>query len=320
MLGAAVLFGSLVAGCGGAGDAATPAGGKLDPAHPTKISVGISVDEPTLMNLYAAMDEGTFKKNGLEVTLVAAQSGSGAILQSGSIQLLVGPPATILSQLEGAQITAVGRSAVTSQFMFAGPNSGVRSTADLKGKTIGLSAPGGTADLECHRAIALAGIDAKDVTFAYIGAQAAILDAVHKGRADVGYATKATVREAEKWGGVEIASRQKGLDPNVLSYPIGVNDAWASGNPQVVRAFLKSLSEATRLVVDDRSVGEQTLVKHLDFTQDEAAGDYDIYISGFDPDLKLPEDYVQRILDFAGKKDKDPKDFYTDEYLPKSAS
>ncbi|MGH3758249.1 ABC transporter substrate-binding protein [Actinophytocola sp.] len=321
MLGAAVLCGSLVAGCGGGGEAAsTGAGATLDPADPTKISVGISVDEPTLMNLYAAMDEGIFKENGLDVTLVASQSGNGAILQSGSIQMLVGPPATITSQLEGAQITAVGRSAVTSHFMFAGPNSGVRSTADLRGKKIGLSAPGGTADLQVHRATELAGIDIDDVTFAYIGAQAGILEAVKTGQVDVGYATKATVRAAEEWGGVEIASRQKGLDANVLSYPIGVNDAWAAENPEVIRAFLKALTEATQLVIDDRAVGEQTLVEHLNFTQAEAALEYDVYASGLDPDLKMPEEYVKRLLDFANAGEENPKDFYTDEYLPKASS
>jgi len=282
--------------------------------------VGISVDEPTLMNLSAAIAEGIFKRNGVDVTLVASQSGNGAILQSGSIQLLVGPPATILSQLEGAQITAVGRSAVTSQFMFAGPNAGVRSTKDLRGKTIGLSAPGGTADLQVHRSLALAGIDVKDVKLAYIGAQAAILEAVKKGQVDVGYATKATVRAAEAWGGIEIASRENGLDANVLSYPIGVNDGWAAKNPEVIRAFLKSLSEATQLVLDDRAVAEKTLVTHLNFTPADATRESDVYISGFDADLKMPEDYVKRMLDFAKATDKNPADFYTDEYLPQASS
>lgn len=294
----------------------TSAEGGLDPDDPVHVAIAINSDEPTLANIYVGMDAGVFQRHGLEVELVALGVGAIPVLQSGDVQFIDGSLGVLGGQLEGAEIIAVGRSAVTSHFVIAGPDSGVTTPADLDGKSIGIGGVGGLSDFQTRRMLQLAGVPEENVDIVSLGGQGVIIEAVRSGEVAAGYVTYVAAAEAEAFGAQVIASRQSGLDPDVLSYSIGVGRDYAAEHPEVVRAYLAALSEATELMLADRTLADQALAEHLGLSLEDAATQYDVYADGFSPDLSLPIEFVESFLVFSNAPDTDPTSLFTDEYLP----
>lgn len=133
---------------------------------------------------------GLFEKEGLTVDLQEI-AGGGKAMEA----LLAGSADSIVGTYEQAiQVQALGKPVVAylqltnchCLAMVAAPGKGLRNVGSLKGKVIGVAAPGGQMQNFAVRLLEQAGLAATDVSFAAIGVGPSALIAIESGKVDAG--------------------------------------------------------------------------------------------------------------------------------------
>ena len=133
--------------------------------------------------LWIMQDAGFFKQEGLDVDLIFVLSSptvakatlAGEVAVAGANSQVV-----VDSGLSGGDLVAMGSmSNVVAFYIMAGPE--IRSVADLKGKTVGITRFGSSSDFGMRMLLAKHGLEAnKDVAFVQIGGMPEIAVALTK--------------------------------------------------------------------------------------------------------------------------------------------
>lgn len=117
-------------------------------AAPTRLAVGQAFVAPAAAGFWVARDRGLFAKYGLDVEITNIQGSTQAVqaLLAGSSQVMLGAPAQGLSAAAaGADVISVATLGPRMPYLLvARPE--LRSPADLKGKTVGVSSVGASSD------------------------------------------------------------------------------------------------------------------------------------------------------------------------------
>ena len=143
----------------------------LDAEAQTKVTIGkIIGGDGFHIPTYVALDEGFYKAEGLDVTLVELQpSAQVAAVLSGNLDCAPIPSGGAQAALSGAKIMYIVGELLKSQWTIT-TRQDVSTPADLKGKTLGLGRPGGAdydeAQAVLHRFYQMdAGRDYKVISF-----------------------------------------------------------------------------------------------------------------------------------------------------------
>jgi len=134
-----------------------------------KITIAVPVTPPNVVHLtpYVADSFGYFKDENLTLELVRFEGGVGSLRASasGGITLAGTSSEPVIDGIaNGADVKILYSYAPAVDVSFVvGP--GIKTTADLKGKKMGVQEPGGFADVLTRIVLKKAGIDPKDVTF-----------------------------------------------------------------------------------------------------------------------------------------------------------
>src|SRR6184192_3886607 len=134
-----------------------------------KVTIAVPVTPPNVVHLtpYLADAFGYFKDENLTVELIRFDGGVGSLRASasGAIDLAGTSSEPVLDAIaNGADVKIVYSYAPNVDVSFAvGP--GIKTMADLKGKTMGIQEPGGFADVMTRIVLKKAGLDPKDVSF-----------------------------------------------------------------------------------------------------------------------------------------------------------
>jgi NitT/TauT family transport system substrate-binding protein len=156
----------VLAACGGATTAPTPsasqaAAGSATPLTPIAVKVAYTNLTGDSLPLWTAMDAGIFKKNGLDVDLQSIDGGSrgmAALLAGGVEMVSVGGAECLSATAGGAKITVTAvLTPVFPYHLMAAPS--IKTAQDLKGKKIGISSAGGSADIATRKALKALGLD-----------------------------------------------------------------------------------------------------------------------------------------------------------------
>jgi NitT/TauT family transport system substrate-binding protein len=169
----------------GSGSSASSISATAPAGPPTSIktaSTGIPVDAP----LYLARDSGIFQQHNLSVSLTSIPGpASVAALVAGDVQFdHPGGTEVLAAAVAGADLVIIAvQSTVFAYKFFA--KSGIKTVADLKGKKVGITAPGGSFDLALRQALPTFGLQPdKDVTFIASGSIANVEAALLAGAID----------------------------------------------------------------------------------------------------------------------------------------
>jgi NitT/TauT family transport system substrate-binding protein len=199
---------------------------------------------------------GYFKEQGLDVKLESQPSGANAetALVAGQVDGVVGfYDHTIDLQTKGKCIRSVVQFAnVPGEVEIVGRKAAIRSTADLKGKKLGITSPGSSTDFLTQYLAGKAGAQTKDYTTVAAGAGATFIAALQNGGIDAGMTTDPTAQQIKekKLGTVLLDMRTEegtrralgGLYPAASLY---LDCAYVEKNPQTVQklanAFVKTL-------------------------------------------------------------------------------
>jgi NitT/TauT family transport system substrate-binding protein len=218
-------------------------------AAPEKVVVFQAFQSIQYLPLYVAMDKGFFAQNGLDVQKVTAGSGASgvaAVIGGHADFSLQDPMTAVLANLKGATVVNVANVvAGVPVWILTPPSSGLKSEADLAGKTVSVALPPSTSTYLLQRLIKEEKLANVNVSTVQIGTELAPVTA--------GRAAAAALYEPQADQGV--ASGYKIVYAFPKAYPGGYAfssmDTLAStikSRPAMVAAFVKAIAQAEALI------------------------------------------------------------------------
>jgi NitT/TauT family transport system substrate-binding protein len=236
---------------------------RADAADLTTFKVGMASPANTFLAIWMAQEAGFYESQGLKVEIVPMVGGSksGPALKSGQIQLMhIGMSSVVRANMMGiGDLRVVGSlSNVIRHTMFTAPN--VKTAADLKGGTVGISSVGSESDSTATLALRKLGLTRQDVTIKEIGVDR--LTVVRNGGVSATVLGEPQRSEAYALG----------LNPIVDLYAdhiawlysgLTVDNTYRKAHPDVLKRFFKATVEGNYLAVADATRAKGVLAKEL---------------------------------------------------------
>ncbi|NMM13002.1 MAG: ABC transporter substrate-binding protein [Rhodoferax sp.] len=272
----------------------------------TKISIAVGGKAAFYyLPLTIAEQLGYFKAEGLEVEISDFAGGSRALqaVVGGSADVVSGAfEHTINLQSKGQTFQAFvlqGRAPAISMGVSLKTIPHYKTVADLKGKRIGISAPGSSTNMVANLILSRAGLKAGDVSFIGVGTAAGALSAFRSGQIDAMSNVDPIMTMLEQKGEIRIIADTRTLKGTVDvfggSMPAGCLYApleFIQKNPHTVQALTDAMAHSLKWL---QTAGPGDIIK----TVPEAylLGDRALYLAAFNkvresisPDGLIPDE------------------------------
>lgn len=267
----AVLLG-ILAGCTGGGG---------EEKELKKITIAEPVHLTGYLPLYAAIHEGYFEEEGLDVEVVTATGGAHVttVVSGDAWGNIAGPDSNALANIDSndpivSVVNVVNRANV---YLMAGgdtPPAGASEeelAAYLEGKTIAAGRYGGSPNLLTRYLIMELGMEpGKDVLLEEPADASAVVSLVENGQADI-----ANGAEPQIYDGIEKGVWNEPFYgfPSLGDYPysvISVKQSTIDEDPETVQKFVNAITKALKAVDEDEELAMGVLKKEFP-TTDEAS-------------------------------------------------
>ena len=285
----------LLASCGGApatSPGASPSGAgaaqaSASAATPARLKLIYSANTIDQMPAFAAQDAGYFKKNGLEVDMEYLAGGTKTIqaMLAGQAQVsLQGGNEAMSAVAGGAELVLIGGLLPVYAFKLEAQK-GINSVDDLKGKKLGVSTIGGTADVALRTFLRKHGIDPdKDLSIIATGDSQTTSAAIKAGAVDASLSVPPNLLQAEAAGTHPIADLAGEHLPNA-QYSVTVQRGWLSANRATAQKLTDSLTEGLARIKKDKPFTEDLMRKYLKYDDQKGLDyTYDFFTSEVWPD------------------------------------
>ncbi len=263
-----VALASLLAGCSPSAPDATTTASSTPDATTTASSAPDATSAASLAQViistapiaseapvYIGLQEGFFEDHGIELSVVvtAGAAEDAPLLQSGEIQFasmtlvslaqareagvdikMAGPPAAWSTGVPGDDFVGV----------YARPESGIESPADLAGKTVATNTLAGLGPMVIRNSVKVHGGDPAAVEFVEVGFPE-MISVLENDQVDAIWLAEPFITMAEEAGFVPVAWPFQDVDPD--SYPTAflvTTSEFAENNAEVYDAFIAAYSEA----------------------------------------------------------------------------
>lgn len=275
-----------------AGTAATLAAPALR-AQPEKSRIGIAVDGKTSLYhlpLTIAEQLGYFRAEGLEVEISDFASGAQAL------QAALGGPADVVSGAYEQVIQLQSQGQLFQAFVLQGraPQiavgvstrtlAGYRTLADLKGRRIGVTAPGSSTAMVASLLLSRAGLKTGDVSFVGVGGAGGALAAVRSGQIDAISNIDPVMTMLEQKGEVRIVADTRTLKgtQEVFGGPMPAACLHAPAEfvrkrPDTAQALANAIVRALKWL---QTAGPSDIIKTV--PESYLLGDRALYLASFD--------------------------------------
>ncbi len=283
---------------------------------------------------------GYFKAEGLDVTIVDFAGGSKAL------QAVVGGSADVVSGAFEHTITMQAKGQFMRAFVLQGaapqivlgynpktmPN--YKSVADLKGKKIGVSAPGSSTNVMANFVLAKAGLKPTDVSFIGVGTGSGAVAAMRSGQIDAMSNLDPVITLLQRSGDLKIIAdtRMVAESDKVFGGPMPAGCLYApqtfiDKNPATVQALTNAMVRADMWI---QKAGAADIIKAV--PEGYLLGDRAVYIDAFlaakkalSPDGMIPAKGAQTALHALVSADEklasaklDLNAIYTNEFVKKA--
>jgi len=235
-----------------------------DAAQSRPIKIAYSAVSGGLGTLWLAHEEGLFKEQGLDSSLVYIRSGTTAAqaLIAGEVQFVHLSPAPMMAAwAQGADIVWLGTTIHSMVFtLLAAPT--ITRGSDLKGKKIGITRLGSASDLAARLALEHLGLTPKEVTLIGMGGIPDILAGLKAGAVQAGILSPPA----------STAGRDLGFRPLVFIPELGKEYTFAGiaaqrsfvrDRPEVARAFMAALTEGAKIFKEDSRRALKVLRRYM---------------------------------------------------------
>jgi NitT/TauT family transport system substrate-binding protein len=232
---------------------------------------------------------GYFKAEGLDLTIVDFAGGSKALqaVVGGSADVVSGAfEHTISMQSKGQFMRAFVMQGAAPQIVFGiNPKtmSGYKTVADLKGKKIGVSAPGSSTNVMVNFVLAKAGLKPSDVSIIGVGTGSGAVAAMRSGQIDAISNLDPVITLLLRSGDVKIISDTRNVreSEQVFGGPMPAGclyapQAFIDKNPATVQALTNAMVRADKWI---QTAGANEIIKVV--PESYLLGDRAVYIDAF---------------------------------------
>ena len=232
---------------------------------------------------------GYFKAEGLDVTIVDFAGGSKALqaVVGGSADVVSGAfEHTLIMQPKGIRLRTFALQGRAPQVVLGiNPKTmpGYRSVADLKGKKIGVTAPGSSTNVLANFVLAKAGLKASDVSIIGVGAGTGAVAAMRSGQIDAISNLDPVITLLQRSGDLKIisdtrivAEADKAFGGPMPAGCLYAPQAFIDRNPATVQAIANAIVRADKWI---QAAGPADIVKAV--PESYLLGDRAVYIDAF---------------------------------------
>src|SRR5580693_6162509 len=257
-----------------------------------KLTLGLAVPAASFLPVYVATAR-TWKVEGLEVEIVSFR-GDAEVSQAmagGSLDLSLQSFDGLINLINSKQPVR-GFYAGFHQADFAWlAQPSIKTWADLKGGTIGVSTFGSLTDQLTRYVLRKHGLKPEtDVRIMQAGPSATSIQLLRSGRLLAAIQSAPTKWVAEDLGLTVLGTQEQEIAPQWPKHTFVAPTRFLDENPQTLRAFLRAHVAAIRLARADRELAVKVLVDQVKYQPAYAARAYDENMLSFDERGRLPED------------------------------
>jgi NitT/TauT family transport system substrate-binding protein len=299
----------------------------LASAHADSIRVGESQPTFSFMPLAIGMQEGFFKKLGLDINLTVF-SGSSQLHQAiaaGSIDigLGAGPEFGFLVKGSPEKAVAAMADAPGDLALVVLKNGPIKTVADLKGKRVSMSTRGSLTEWAADELSEQQGWGPNGMVLVPLGSFSAQTAALETHQVDAMSVEATTAARLSTQGiGLTLVHFDK-VVPVFHIHLIFASNALIKSNPNDVKAFLAGWFQSLHYMETHRAASIQIASETLDLTNAVAGSLYDYLLPFYNQTGKFnPKalDVIAQSMVDMGTFDQKPdlKPYYTEQYLPAS--
>jgi ABC-type nitrate/sulfonate/bicarbonate transport system substrate-binding protein len=243
-------------------------------ASAEKIAIGINGSDASYGPLFVGMDAGLFQKHGVAPDIVTMAGGGKAVqgLVANQVDMSIGGgPGCVAAELQGAPIRIVASTQNTFLGKFFGAP-GITSPDQLKGKSWGITAFGGAADVAARVAAKKWGLTPDvDVTIV------AISDAADQ----------------------PVLGDVKEVVGEYVTNPLAVSTDFIANRRTTLHNFLAGMGEASKLFNSNRDAGIQAITHWVQLEEKPqlAQQSYDFFVNTIPAGLTPSLEGLQLMLD-----------------------
>jgi NitT/TauT family transport system substrate-binding protein len=312
---AAVAVLLVLAACGGsaqpAPSIASPAGGSpaAASAAPFKLRIIYSAQSIDQVPAWVSLDGGYYQKNGLDVDLQYVAGGTkviGALLAGESQLSIQGGNEAMSAVSNGADLVLIAGLLPVYGFKFEA-RPGLNSLDDVKGKKLGVSSIGGTADVALRTFLRKHGIDPdKDVSIIATGDPTTTQAALKSGAVDASLSVPPNSLQAEAAGTHPLADLASERIPNAQN-SVTAQRTWLNANRPVAQKLVDSLVQGLARVKQDRAFTQGVMKKYLKYDDQKGLDyTYDFFVNEVWPDYPhvRPDQLTDGLAELSRSNDK----------------
>jgi NitT/TauT family transport system substrate-binding protein len=293
----------------------------LTPTFAAEISlkkVTVAVPAVSLLQapLFVAIDAGSFKKYGMDVSYVRTGARTIQALVGDSVQFAQGVSSRTVPSavLGGADAVLIANFADKLLFTMHSASE-IKSVRELKGKVVGVSGIGGSTDLATRLALREVGlVPDRDVIIRGVGGVPETVAALKAQIVQAGTLSPPSSFVAEK-AGFKMLFDMTTLGVDYVSSGLGVKRSSIKSNREQVKQFLMAMIEGAKILKTDEEFAIRVLTKHTRISDREILKQSYHYIRPYF--LKLPYPSLRAIkdtldvlaLEIPKARDADPKEF-----------
>ena len=274
----------------------------------TKVVISFAILSEREAALFVARDHGFFRKQGLDVELVYVSSAPVALasLAHGDSQLNTGSPSgPILGAMAGGLDVVFIAGLVNKLTGTIVSTSEVRTPADLKGKTIGVTSIGGGNWAFTMLALEYWGLDVKRdrITIRVLGNDAVRAQAVTSGTIDATQLSAYSYAVALKRQGSNILADMRDWGVPYQGTTVLARRSFINQSPDVVEKVLTGLVESIAFIQDpaNKAAVLRSLSKALRLAKvEEAAEGYDIVRTVYERRIFPTAEGIRNIIRLLG--------------------
>ena len=268
-----------------------------------KVIAGSLGGQAPLWAIYVAVHKGLFAAEGLDLELNFAQSGAAVTQQltAGSLDvaLSVGITDPIRAIAKGAPLALVRIIGNAAPYVLIG-KPGLKSIADLKGKTISTGADNDITTVYFERMMAANGFKKGDYTTLPAGVAAARFAALKAGVVDAAVVLPPVNFLATK-AGFSTLGYAADYVKDLPFTGMAMNRRWAEANIAAAKKVLVATDKSVAWLADPahREEAVELLVKAGKGSKDDAEASYDYMrrIQYFEPDSKMSRQKLRNLVE-----------------------